>query len=132
MLVRRWWESSQCLKEERADDERKQDIMRKILLRIKNQSLASAVGRWSESVREIRTMAAKARKVMMRWMNYEASMCLDNWRETTVQEVRKRGLMKRIVSRMGSKRMSYAFIRSALDPRMDIGHAVGGMKAKLT
>ena len=56
-------------------------------------------------------MAAKARKVMSRWVNQGASMCLHMWRETTVQEVRKRGLMKRIVSRMGSKQISRAFMR---------------------
>ena len=107
-------------------------IGRRALFRLRSKCLWLALDAWRTNVNNIIKMAAKARKVMMRWMNYEASMCLDNWRETTVQEVRKRGLMKRIVSRMGSKRMSYAFIRSALDPRMDIGHAVGGMKAKLT
>ena len=108
----RWWQSAESLKEERADDERKQDITRRILLRIKNQSLSAAYERWSESVREIRTMAAKARKVMTRWINQSSAMCLDAWRETTSQEVRKRALMKRIVVRMGSKTLSSAFMRS--------------------
>ena len=80
--------------------------------RIKNQSLSAAYERWSESVREIRTMAAKARKVMTRWINQSSAMCLDAWRETTLQEVRKRALMKRIVVRMGSKTLSSAFMRS--------------------
>ena len=45
-------------------------------------------------------MAAKALKVVARWVNQCVARTIDAWHEYTVEEARKRNLMTRIVQRM--------------------------------
>ena len=49
---------------------------------------------------EKKMMAAKALKVVARWVNQCVARTIDAWHEYTVEEARKRHLMARIVQRM--------------------------------
>ena len=68
--------------------------------RMLNVALIGAFLRWCQKVQERTTMAAKARKVLARWIYQTLVMRLDAWREYAVEEMRKRLLMKRILMRM--------------------------------
>jgi hypothetical protein len=59
-------------------------------------------------VAEKRVMAAKALRVVGRWVNQCVARTIDAWHEYTVEEARKRGLMRRIVARMLHRSLSCA------------------------
>jgi hypothetical protein len=59
-------------------------------------------------VAEKRVMEAKALKVVGRWVNQCVARTIDAWHEHTVEEARKRGLMRRIVARMLYRSLSFA------------------------
>ena len=47
-------------------------------------------------------------RVVMRWKLQAVVRCLEAWRELTAEEVRKRNVMQRIVSRMLHRSLSFA------------------------
>lgn len=79
--------------------------------RMLNVALIGAFLRWCQKVQERTTMAAKARKVLARWIYQTLVMRLDAWREYAVEEMRKRLLMKRILMRMSGGLISGSFER---------------------
>ena len=77
-------------------------------------------------------MVAKSTKVVMRWKMQSAVRCLDAWRELTLEEVRKKQVMVRIVQRMRNKCISAAidiWCTNAVD--LKIQHAEDERKQKL-
>ena len=60
----------------------------------------AALEQWHRNVSEKKTMAAKALKVVARWVNQCVAQTVGAWHEYTVEEARKRNLMARIVQRM--------------------------------
>ena len=57
---------------------------------------------------EKRVMAAKALKVVGRWVNQCVARTIDAWHEYTVEEARKCGLMGGIVARILHRSLSFA------------------------
>jgi hypothetical protein len=74
-------------------------VMRKIVERMVQLSASHALERWREAVEELRTMAFKGNKVVMRWKLQTVSMTLEVWNTHVQQELRKRQIMARMVLR---------------------------------
>jgi len=106
-----WDDNATALRVERAREECKQLSMQQIMRRMLNAALIGAFLRWCQKVQERTTMAAKARKVLARWIYHTVVMRLDAWREYAVEEMRKRLLMKRILMRMSGGLISGSFER---------------------
>ena len=93
------------------EDERRNNLLKKIVARIMNESIFTALLRWKENVSELRDMQAKSRKIIYRMKNRVAAMMMDAWREHTVEETTKRVRLRRIVQRMLGNALSSSFVR---------------------
>ena len=85
----------------------------------------AAYERWHAAVVETKTMALKVRNVVYRWVNQCVGQAMYAWRSYTVEEVRKRNLMARIVQRMQKRCVVVALemwqrnVAGALEERAD-------------
>ena len=70
-----------------------------------------AYEQWHGKVVEKKTMAAKAVKVVYRWVHRCVRQAMDAWHGSTVKEARKRTLMQRAALRMKRAGMFAAFAR---------------------
>ena len=70
----------------------------------------AAYQQWHGNVAEKRVMAAKVMKVVGRWVNRSVGQAIEAWHEYSVEEARKRNLMKRIAQRLQGR-----FVVLALD-----------------
>ena len=67
--------------------------------------------RWRAQAEELKAMAAKGNKVVMRWKRKTAAMCLEAWRVHSAEELRKRRIMTKIVLRTWQRSVSQALDR---------------------
>jgi len=109
----RWADNVTALKAEWTEEERKQLIVHGIVRRMLNAALVGALARWCLNVQERASMAAKARKMMTKWMHTAVVLHLDAWCEHSIEETHKRLLMKRIVMRMSGNLRLGSFERWA-------------------
>ena len=92
-----------------AEEERRKDVMGKIVKRMQHGTVAGAMCRWMENTKEQKGMRAKSEKVLARWRNKSSALCLDAWHEHTVEEGRKRHVMQRVLARMANKAVLVGF-----------------------
>ena len=64
------------------------------------RGVLAAYEQWHGKVVEKKTMAAKAMKVVYRWVHRCVRQAMDAWHGSTVKEARKRTLMQRAALRM--------------------------------
>ncbi len=67
--------------------------------------------RWRAQAEELKAMAAKGNKVVMRWKRKTAAMCLEAWRVHSAEDLRKRSIMTKIVLRTWQRSVSQALDR---------------------
>jgi hypothetical protein len=69
----------------------------------------AAYEQWHGKVVEKKTMAAKAMKVVYRWVHRCVRQAMDAWHGSTLEEARKRSFLIRIVQRMQKRCVVVAF-----------------------
>jgi hypothetical protein len=73
------------------------------------RGVLAAYEQWHGKVVEKKTMAAKAMKVVYRWVHRCVRQAMDAWHGSTVKEVRRRIVFIRIVQRMQKRCVVVAF-----------------------
>ena len=110
--------------QERAEDQRRQHIMSKIVRRLMNASISAAFDRWRSNVHEGQQLKAKARKVVQRMINGCLVATFQAWLEHTTAQARRRALMQRMAAKMLLRELSAAFDRwseNVSEPRRSEG-----------
>ena len=103
-----WCRGVIIAKDQGREEERRKQVMSKIVKRMLHGTLSAGFGRWHQNMVEKRAMAAKALKVVGRWVNQCVSRSMDAWHEHTVKEKRTRGLMSRIIKRLQHRGITMA------------------------
>ena len=96
-----WSEAAYRLREQRG-------VMERVALRRKNAGMIAALQRWRKYNKGNKAMVVKSTRLVLQWKLQVVVRCLEAWRELTAEEVRKRDLMGRIVSRMLQRSLSFA------------------------
>ena len=107
----RWQEVAAKSKGDRAEDERRGQVVSKIVTRRKRQSLVVALGAWRCNGAQLRALASKSRRVLARWSNQAGISCLMAWRDFTTGEGRRRALIKRLLARVVQRSQSSAYLK---------------------
>jgi hypothetical protein len=94
--------------EERRHHERREQIMRRVLCRMRQQRLASATESWRDNARNQKAVVSKCRRVIARLANRTIARCLYSWRNLAGEERRRREVMRRIVFRISYRHVHIA------------------------
>ncbi len=92
---------------QRRELHRQRCIIERVVLRMTNTSKFASFERWRGTIKEKKAMAAMS-KVVLRWNLQPAVRCFGAWSELTTDEVRKRHVMREIVTRMLHRSLSFA------------------------
>lgn len=92
---------------QRREVRRQRCIIERVVLRMTNTSKFASFERWRGTIKEKKAMAAMS-KVVLRWNLQPAVRCFGAWSELTTDEVRKRHVMREIVTRMLHRSLSSA------------------------
>ena len=122
--LHRWIDAVEEASATRSHEERRQAVMRRIVLRMSQRNISQALDRWMEKMVKRKAMVAKCTRAVLRWKLRAVVRCLEAWRGLTAQEVQRRGLMGRIVARMLYRSLSYRCAHALQEP---IGRIVARM-----
>jgi hypothetical protein len=93
---------------QRREVRRQRCIIERVVLRMTNASKFASLERWRGTITEKKAMLAMSTRVVLRWKLQAAVSCFGTWRELTSDEVRKRDVMRAIVTRMLHRSLSSA------------------------
>jgi hypothetical protein len=105
--ITRWTQSVAEEKEEEEEEERRQAVLRRILTRMVQHSVSLALDRWVENVAELKAIAGKGRKAVLRWKSQACARCAGAWRIVTEEELWKRHVMTEILVRLKKRALSF-------------------------
>ena len=86
MALNRWRTRVLDAVQERAEEERRNAVMHRVVRRMLHASLASGFGRWADCVREVRRQRGIMERVAMRMRNAGMFAALQRWRENTTEK----------------------------------------------
>ena len=108
-VFQEWHRHMAAQRAQYAEQDRRQQLLRRVVLRICNRVLAAALQRWNENVQESKIMSAKSTKVLARWRFRCASACWLAWRECLESEARRQEIIRRIIARIEDGKLRGAF-----------------------
>ena len=108
-VFQEWHQHMAAQRAQYAEQDRRQELLRRVVLRICNRVLAAALQCWNENVRESKIMSAKSTKVLARWRFRCASACWLAWRECLESEARRQEIIRRMIARIEDGKLRGAF-----------------------